>query len=115
MSLPKREPAGNRPFRATVLHNEGTTRDAAGQPIADWRTLTYMWVGNEVNSGREFFEAKQTRAEISSMLTAKFNANVKSHMRIVPKRNSNRTLEIVAVIDKGGFGVEMDLLCKEAV
>lgn len=114
MSSPKKSAAGDFPFRMTVLRDVGTTQDAAGHPTPDWQPYFKVWGGEEITSGREFVDARQVRAETTSIVKTRFDRRLMEKMQLVPKQGSSRRLEIIAAINKGSFNVEWELWCKEA-
>lgn len=112
---PKKSGAGEFPFRITIQRDAGTTRDAAGRVTPSWQNYKTVWGSEEIMSGREFVQAQQVKAEITSLIKCRHTTGIDSKMRVIPKTNSTRRLSIEAVMNQGGFGVELWLLCKEAV
>lgn len=115
MSRPKKSAAGDFPHRITILWDVGTTQDAMGQPTHDWQPFFKLWAGEEMQSGRELFNAQQVQPDITSVITTRFDKRVKPSLRVVPKSASGRTLEIVAALNRGNFNVELELWCREPI
>lgn len=115
MSRPTKSGAGDFPHRITIMRDVGATQDAMGQPEHDWQPYIKLWAGEEMTSGRELFNAQQVQPDVSSVITTRYDKRVKPSLRLVPKANSGRTLEIVAALNKGNFNVEMELWCKEPI
>lgn len=112
---PKKTAAGDFPFRMTIQRDVGTTRDAAGRVTPVWQDYAKVWGGEEITTGREFIQAQQVKAEITSIIKCRFTSGVTSRMRLIPKTGSGRRLEIIAVRNIGSFNVELELWCKEAL
>ncbi len=115
MTRPRKTGAGDFPFRMKILRDVGTTQDAMGNPVSSWQTFADVWAGEEMTAGREIVNAQQTAPDTSSVITTRYVSGVRSDMRIQPATGSNRTLEIIAAINKGSFNVELELWCKEAL
>ena len=113
MSSPQKSAAGDFPFRMTILRDEGTTQDAAGQPTPDFQLWKKVWGGQEINAGREIFNAQQVQPDVTSVITIRYLKGLVPSMQIKPNANSPRALEILAVLNKGGFNVELELWCKD--
>jgi SPP1 family predicted phage head-tail adaptor len=112
---PKKTGAGDFPFRMTIQRDVGTTRDAAGRVTPVWQDYQKVWGGEEITTGREFAQAQQVKADITSIVKCRYVDGVTSKMRVIPKTGSSRQLQIIAVRDIGSFGVELELWCKEAL
>lgn len=104
------KPEGLR-HRITIQYKT-VTQDAIGNEIETWHTFATVWAAIEPISGREYFAAAQTNAEVNHRIKIRPLPGVNSEMRAVW---DNRIFEIEAVLNIKEKNVEVHLMCKEAV
>lgn len=95
-----------------VIQRYKATQDEYGQPIQTWIDVAAVWANVEGLSGRELFEAQQTRAEADHRVTIRYRDDITPTMRIV---NDGRSYNITAAADRTGRREWLELTCKEAV
>lgn len=88
------------------------TQDSFGAVVQTWGTVATVWASIEAISGREFFDAAQTNAEITHRIRIRYRPGIAPAMRVV---EGTRTFDIQAVLDPGGRRRELVLMVKEAV
>ena len=69
-----------------------------------------LWAGVEPARGREMFEGRQERSEVTGLVVTRFIAGVKPWMRI---RFGTRRLEILSVADPDERHRELQLAVRE--
>lgn len=102
--------AGKLRHRIVLQRNE-PVRNALGDPIPNW--VDYATVYAEVSplKGREFFDAQQVNAELTTRVRIRWREGVKAEHRIVFR---DRTLEIASPpININEKNHELVLMCKE--
>ena len=87
-----------------------TTKDEFGQPVETWDTFDTVWASVEPLTGREYFQAQQTQAEISYRVRIRYLSGVEPTMRVI---HGSRTLEILAVLNAEERNREIQLMCRE--
>jgi len=93
-----------------TLQTFTTAPDSYGEPIKTWSDLATVWAAVEPLTGREYFQAQQTHAEVTYRVRIRYRADVVPTMRIA---HAGKTLEILAAIDVGERRREMHLMCRE--
>lgn len=103
--------AGELRHRVTI-QQKSVTRDSYGAEVITWTDVATVWAAVEPLRGREFLEAKQIQSETAYRVRIRHRSDVDTDMRVMW---NSRTLEIVAVLDIGGLGRELELMCREVV
>jgi len=75
-----------------------------------WQTVCTVWASVEPLTGREYFYAHQTKAEVSHRIRIRYNEKVNTEMRI---RHKDRYLEIESIIDLKEKREILEILAKE--
>jgi SPP1 family predicted phage head-tail adaptor len=99
--------------------NNSTQQDRTGQPIANWETFQTIKAAIRPISGREYFVAHQTQADVTHRLECRyFTPKPTPTQRIVWTDEVSlltRKLEIVSVLDIEERHFKYEFLCKELV
>ena len=103
--------AGRLRHRVTI-QSKTVVQDAYGEETITWGTFATVWANVEPLRGREFLEARQVMAEVSTRITMRYYAGVKPEMRAV---FGSITYDILAVIHVESREREMQLMCQEIV
>lgn len=93
-----------------TLQSYTAAPDSYGDPIKAWSDLADVWAAVEPLTGREYFQAQQTHAEVTYRVRIRYRGDVVPTMRIA---YTGKTLEILAVIDVGERRREMHLMCRD--
>lgn len=112
--------AGNLRRRA-ALERRQVVRDGFGAENATWREFARVWAGVEPIGGREYFQAQSVQADVTTRIRIRWRADVAgmeqpSTIRVgVEERDGGRRVyEVEAVIDVGGRGQELELMCRNS-
>ena len=93
-----------------VLQNKVVTEDELKQQSETWTDVVTIWACVEPLSGKEYFAAKQTNAEVSVKFTLRYLNGVKPDMRVAFK---DRFFEIKTIIDPKEKNRSLVLMCTE--
>lgn len=111
--------AGNLKRRA-ALERRQVIRDGFGAENATWREFARVWASVEPLAGREYFQAQSVQSEVSVRVRIRWRGDVAgmeepSTIRVrVAERNGETRYEVESVIDVGGRGRELELMCRSA-
>ena len=84
--------------------------DALGQASETWNAIyTGIWASAEPLTGREFFAAGQTQAEVTTRFRIRYRSNIVPTMRVVWR---SQPYDIVAVLDREGAKHMLELMCQ---
>ena len=100
-------------FRHKVsLQSRTTTISALGEASHTWSTYASAWASVEPLTGREFYENRAVRGEVTHKVTMRYRSGVAPEQRIVFR---SRNLEIVSVrnIEERDRLIILD--CRESV
>lgn len=75
-------PAGQLDRRITI-ESRVVTQSGTGAAGETWTTFATVWAGKRDLSGREYFEARQDQAEVTTEFTIRYLAGLKREMRIL--------------------------------
>ena len=90
-------PAGQLDRRITI-ENRTVTQSATGAPTETWATFATVWAGKRDLRGREYFEARQDQAEVTTEFTIRYLTGLQREMRI---RYDGDTYDIMHVAELG--------------
>ena len=88
------------------------TRDADGAVIETWSTYATVQASIEPVSGREYFTAQSTQADVTHRVYARYVAGVVPKMRV---KYGARIFEILSTINTGERNRELQLMCRESI
>lgn len=101
--------AGRLNQRVTIS-SRATTVDSYGEPTGSWSTLATVWAVVQPLMGREFQEAKQTEAELTTRIRIRYRTDVTAAMKAV---HGSTTYDIVSVMCPDTDRRELILMCRE--
>lgn len=101
--------AGQLDQRVT-LKSRASTVDSFGEPTGAWSTLATVWAVVQPLMGREFQEAKQTEAELTTRIRIRYRTDVTAAMQAI---HGSITYDIVSVMCPDTDRRELILMCRE--
>lgn len=112
--------AGNLRRRA-ALERRQVVRDGFGGEIATWREFARVWAGVEPVAGREYFQAQSVQSDVTARIRLRWRADVAGmtepstiRVRVEERDGETQGYEVESVIDVGGRGRELELMCRVA-
>lgn len=96
------------------IYDKGTvTRNGVGEEIPAYDELVAtVWGAVEPMSGREFIEANQVQADVTTRIRIRYRDDIRPEMRVV---EGTHTYGIDAVLEQKGERRELHLMCKEVL
>lgn len=88
------------------------TQDLDGSVLESWSFFVNAQASIEPISGREYFAAQSTQAEVTHRITMRYLAGITPKMRIV---YGTRIFEILSVINVQERNRELQLMCRESI
>lgn len=95
-----------------AIEQAAETQDADGSVIETWSTFATAQVSIEPVSGREYFAAQSTQAEVTHRIYMRFIPGVVPKMRV---KYGARIFDILSVINTKERNVELQLMCRESI
>lgn len=77
-----------------------------------WQDVATLWASVEPLAGREFFVNREMQGELTARVRLRYRAGVTPKMRLL---YDGRVFEIQSVMNVGEDGVELELMCAEAL
>lgn len=103
--------AGRLRHRITI-QQKAPTRDSFGGEVEAWTAVATVSASVEPLDGREFLEARQLQAEVTTRIRIRYRTGIVPQMRVVW---GSHTYDVQAVIDPASRRRELQLMCKEEV
>ena len=103
--------AGKMRHRITI-QQATTAADTYGQPIETWSTYAERWASIEPIRGREYWDAHQVNAEVTTRIRIRSLSGVTPKMRV---SWNSQIFDIVSVIHVEQRNRETQLMCTERV
>jgi SPP1 family predicted phage head-tail adaptor len=88
------------------------TQDIDGSVIETWTTFATAQASIEPVSGREYFAAQSTQAEVTHRIRLRYLSGVTPKMRV---NYNSRIFDILSVININERNRELQLMCRESV
>ncbi len=104
--------AGELRHRVTIQKEQGTTRNSKGELVPNWVDIVTVWAAVEPLKGREYFDAEQVQAEVTTRIRMRYHAGVTPEMRII---YGTKEFDILSAINIEEKDRELHLMCKESV
>ena len=101
--------AGDLRHRVTIQEKQ-VTKNSYGEEVITWQDVATVWAAVEPLRGREFLEAQRAGAEVTTRIRIRHRDGIRPEMRVV---RGSQIYDIEAVINVGGRGRELHLMCKE--
>jgi SPP1 family predicted phage head-tail adaptor len=95
-----------------TLEQVAETQDPDGSVIETWSSFANAQASIEPISGREYFAAQTTQAEVTHRISLRYLTGVTPKMRV---KYGSRIFDILLVINTRERSVELQLMCREAV
>lgn len=103
--------AGQLRHRVT-LQSKSVVQNTFGEETITWTDTATIWAAVEPLRGREFLEARQDQAEVSTRIRMRYRSGVAPEMRAV---FGSHTYNIQAVIHLEERQRELHLMCSEVL
>lgn len=94
------------------IQQKNVTRDSFGAETIAWTDVATVWAAIEPLQGREFFNAQQVNAEVTTRIRVRYRSGVTPAMRMLL---GSRVFDIQSVINLDERNRELHLMCKEVV
>ena len=101
--------AGKLRNRVTI-QKKSVVRDSYGAETITWVTHCQAWASIEPLRGREFMEARQAQAELTTRIRVRYQSGIEPEMRVL---FGTRTFDIQDVIHVLERRREIQLMCTE--
>lgn len=88
------------------------TRDTTGQPIETWEEASTRWGSIEPLTGREYWQAQQVNAEMTTKITIRYCSGLTTTQRL---KYGTRVFDILSIQNIDEANKYMVLMCKEVV
>ena len=88
------------------------TQNDYGEPVTTWQGVLSCRASIEPLSAREFFAAQQTKADVTHKVRLRYVAGIVPTMRLL---FGSRVFHCSSVLNRDERGIELELLCKEAL
>lgn len=98
--------------KKVIIQQTTESRGVAGGVDDTWSTYITIWASMEPIAGREYFDAQQLNAEVTTLIRIRYNSGVTSKMRVL---HGSRVYDILHVINRHERDAEMHLMCKELI
>ena len=104
--------AGDLRYQITLQENRPIQNPAGPGMIDNWVDVVTVWAQVQLNSGREFFQAKKINDQVSGVFKIRYIPGLTSAMRV---RYGTRFFDAVAVIDVEERHRELQISVKEVI
>jgi SPP1 family predicted phage head-tail adaptor len=88
------------------------TQDADGSVLKNWSIFATAQASIEPISGREYFAAQSTQADLTHRINLRYVAGLKPKMRV---KFGRRIFDILSVITIDERTRELQLMCRESI
>jgi SPP1 family predicted phage head-tail adaptor len=88
------------------------TRDTDGSVIETWSTYATVQASIEPISGREYFAAQSTQADVTHRIGLRYLSGIIPKMRV---KFGSRVFEILSIININERNRELQLMCRESI
>jgi SPP1 family predicted phage head-tail adaptor len=88
------------------------TQEADGSVIENWSAFATAQGSIEPISGREYFAAQTTQAEVTHRISLRYLTGVTPKMRV---KYGSRIFDILSVINVDERNRELQLMCRESI
>ena len=88
------------------------TQDADGAVIETWSTYATIQASIEPISGREYFAAQSTQADVTHRIGIRYLSGIVPKMRV---KYGSRIFDILSVINVNERNRELQLMCRESI
>ena len=95
-----------------TIEQVSETQDTDGSVIETWSSVASAKSSIEPVSGREYFDAQTTQADVTHRIYLRYIAGVIPKMRV---KYGARIFDILSVINTRERNVELQLMCRENI
>ena len=87
-----------------------TTQGSDGSSTESWATYISLWAKIKPLTGREYYSAQQTQAELTHNIFCRYTSGIVPNMRVLW---GTRIFDIMEVVNVNERGEEIIMRCKE--
>lgn len=91
------------------IQKPDTSRSTAGEPVKNWMNHAQVMADIYSINGREFFDAHQVNAEVTTKIVMRFKKGITPDMRVI---HGTDIYKIIAVLNQENSRQATMLLCK---
>jgi SPP1 family predicted phage head-tail adaptor len=102
---------GNLRHRITI-EQAAVAQDTDGAVLESWSTYAMVQASIEPISGREYFAAQSTQADVTHRIIVRYRSGITPKMRV---NHGSRIFDILSVININERNRELHLMCRENV
>lgn len=96
-----------------TIKEKSVSQNAFGEEVITWTDVVTLWARISPLRGREYIEARQVQADVTTKIVTRHYPGIGPSMRVV---HNGRTFEIVAPpINPDERDIQMELLCREEI
>lgn len=95
-----------------VIEHVAETQDTDGSVLETWSAFAAAQSSIEPVSGREYFDAQTTQADVTHRIYLRYVSGVNPKMRVT---YNQRIFNILSVINTRERNVELQLMCRERI
>ena len=103
--------AGKLRHRITI-QDKTVSQNDYGEEIITWTDVDTLWGSVEPLRGREYIQARQEQAAVTTRIRCRHRSSITPSMRAV---HDGRNYEILSVINPAERNIQMELMCREDV
>ena len=97
--------------RRITIERVTETQDTDGAVLETWSTYATVQASIEPISGREYFAAQSTQADVTHRIRIRYLSGIVPKMRV---SYNSRIFDILSVINVGERNRELQLMCRES-
>ena len=97
--------------RRITIERVTETQDTDGAVLETWSTYATVQASIELISGREYFAAQSTQADVTHRIRIRYLSGIVPKMRV---SYNSRIFDILSVINVGERNRELQLMCRES-
>lgn len=102
--------AGSLRRRVTIQQRVAAVQDSYGAEAVCWADVATVWAAVEPILGREFVEARQLTAELTTRIRIRYRAGITPAMRVL---HGSEVYEVVSVQHVRSENREIVLMCRQ--
>ena len=87
-------------------------QDTDGAVLESWSQYAVVQASIEPISGREYFAAQSTQADVTHRISLRYRSGITPKMRV---NYASRIFDILSVINVGERNRELQLMCRESI
>lgn len=95
-----------------TIEQVAEAQDTDGAVLESWTPYTTVQASIEPVSGREYFAAQSTQADVTHRISLRYLSGITPKMRV---NHTSRIFDILSVINVGERNRELQLMCRESI